>query len=62
MYNTHIVKNTTGSKVEYKYYKGSKIYRFTEKDNLPNTMVNILVNGECYETRYTEFGKIERFR
>jgi hypothetical protein len=59
---THITKISTGNKVTYQYYKGDRVYRFTEKDNLPMTMVEILVNGECYETRYTETGKLEMFR
>lgn len=62
MYKTHIVKITTKNKVTYKYFKGTKMYEFTDKDNLPKTMLEILLNGECYETKYTEFGKIERFR
>lgn len=59
----HITKMTQkDGKINYYYYTGKTTRRYTEKDNLPNTMIKILVDGECYETKYTEYGKIERFK
>lgn len=62
MYETHVVKSTTANGYTINYYKGNRVYRYTDKDNLPETVTMILINGECYETKYTEYGKIERFR
>lgn len=59
---THVTKLTNERGTFYQYFKGDRVYRYTEKDNLPMTVVKILIDGECYETKYTEFGKVERFR
>lgn len=59
----HIVRFTKRNGVETQvFYNNGKVRRFRENDNMPNTVVKILLDGECYETTYTETGKIERFR
>ena len=59
----HITKNTTGNKVNYSvYYENGRVFRYDENSNLPLKVIEILINGTNYDTTYTEYGKIERFR
>lgn len=59
----HIVKRThLNGTVSYTYYTGKTTRYYKENDNLPMTMVKILCDGECYETKYTDYGKVERFK
>lgn len=60
---SHIVRFTKGNRVDTQvFYSNGKVRRFREIDNMPKTVLKILLDGECYETKYTETGKIERFR
>ena len=58
----HIVRFTNKNRVLTRvYYTNGRKYEYTEKDNLPMTVLKILLDGTC-ETQYTETGKVERFR
>lgn len=60
----HITKHTNraSQKVTYQvYYQTGRRATYTHRDNLPMSVIDMLLNGEC-ETIYTETGKIERFK
>jgi len=58
----HIVRFTNKNRVLTQvHYTNGRKYEYTEKDNLPMTVLKILLDGIC-ETQYTETGKVERFR
>jgi hypothetical protein len=58
----HIVRFTNKNRVLTQvHYTNGRKYEYTEKDNLPMTVLKILLDGTC-ETQYTETGKVERFR
>ena len=59
----HINKFTSKGSGNYHfqvYYTSREVRCYTENENLPLTVVEVLVNGEC-QTTYTETGKIEVF-
>ena len=62
----HITKITDRNKIIYHiYYKNrnrriATMRTYAEKDNLPMTVVNMLLYGTCKE-QYTDTGKIEYF-
>ena len=43
------------------HYKIGRVRRFEKNDNLPNTVLNLYLNGNA-ETKYTETGKITYIR
>ena len=69
----HINKFTTNGQGKYNrtrnngdyffvvYYDSGRIYRYTMHDNIPMSVVNVLLNGNYRETVYTDTGKVERF-
>lgn len=59
----HITKFTTNAgKYHYQvFYNNGRKFTYMENDNLPNTVLNLILNGTC-ETKYTAFGKVETYR
>lgn len=54
---------TSGNRVSiHVWYESGRERSFTEKDNLPITVVSVLLDGECFREVYRGGCKIEDFR
>lgn len=60
----HITKRThqNGNVTYDVYYDSGRKVHYDHNSNLPLTVVIVLTAGTCYETVYTEYGKVERFK
>ena len=50
-----VIQNKAGNMVHHiVIYKNGRIFRYTERDNLPNTVLNFILNEATAETTYFE--------
>ena len=57
------IRKITGNNGNVKYnvyYKSGRKFSYTHNDNLPDSVLDMLLNGNC-NTVYTSTGKIETF-
>lgn len=58
----HVTMFKGKNKVEYKVFYENWIRTYNEKDNLPNTVVEFILNSANAETHTTEYGTVTRFK
>lgn len=43
---------TTGNYIYYAHYKTGTVRKYETNDNLPNTVLNIILNSDCVKIEY----------